>query len=1043
MQDILGRLRVSGYVYHPRKRLSVLLCLFIVSPDLMEAHIEGLLSVLRVHDILLWTERQFALPWMKLLSHYVQYAYKQTDRLATDTRLKQTVIRVIDTLERICEQSRTDAGLVDRRLNHALLLRLCSQMHVRQPGVMLDRAISRLLADPPHALHSGSLRCDDADHIANLLENGAGQDETDETLPVGRFYTDRIELCVDAHNIVVREMGVDPTKDKPLFPETNLLSRRINVYIEGKLDKQLRGMKGDDLSYYRSLWRYAEKALTTARQPRRPVQHRTGLEVGDQTEIIVCRHMEGFLFECRIVQEGREGVGTLNVVGDVVSYYPTGISIASFCHNGQPLILDAYVKAVSPEDGTYEFAMIDYIQEAVAEWYDDWDTADKRLCCIMNNRSGIIERVPSISEEGFSVSVAPSDDCDINELHKNMVVEVGDIEKGPNGYLNATFIRELPGRYINRAEAFHRLMLWYAEKRVWTGNDTPAGDPTGPTDQTTIGRSVLEPRYVEELLAVIDSTATIETDSKKAYHYLSFCRLVSVLLGVEGRKAYFDSRLKLLELLDDFAVNEKVDEAKVRELSQRYEEAVKCNPILRHDVERLQIISCLNSNEASDADRLFRWSGAQSEPELRQLASLVLSYNYVRQAGLLPQSEEIRGRIYDLLRLRRKESTKKHYGYEDYNTEFKTSAVYPPNAMVVNISEQMHNILRVVCGFLNADGGTLYIGVNDQGYETGIVEDLKIDKFRNNPSTYQVFIEQSIVESMGKEASSLTRTHFEGEDDKVLVIEVDRCSTPIMLDGQYYERMGTATRKVDDNYLQTFLDKRRARLNECPQVTGTNAVVTDDRSATPQESASQPVTPPPAAPQDIARIATASHRNNVLHDYEPDYEGVTAVVCLMDNGEYKVLDDADYDEYPLQLAIHDNESDGWLVIVYANGNALKVPVETLLERERKRAYRRYADHPALFASIATKQDTLATCLADEKGKQYVRFDDIDNITEGTMQDGGKQLTDLSVDGIQQCDVIPTSSIPSDLPHNVPRKQRGIQTASEKGRRMKGMLHNGK
>ena len=41
---------------------------------------------------------------------------------------------------------------------------------------------------------------------------------------------------------------------------------------------------------------------------------------------------------------------------------------------------------------------------------------------------------------------------------------------------------------------------------------------------------------------------------------------------------------------------------------------------------------------------------------------------------------------------------------------------------------------------------------------------------------------------------------------------------------------------------------------------------------------------------------------------------VTAVICLMDTDEYKVLDDDDWQDYRLKLAVHEDEEDGWLIL---------------------------------------------------------------------------------------------------------------------------------
>ena len=144
------------------------------------------------------------------------------------------------------------------------------------------------------------------------------------------------------------------------------------------------------------------------------------------------------------------------------------------------------------------------------------------------------------------------------------------------------------------------------------------------------------------------------------------------------------------------------------------------NAILRHDFMQLRIIGCLDSEE--HYEDLYRWSCLTEDPHLQQLASLVLSHN----SGLLTQAGDILDKIRALLKLHKSSSNKKNYGKEDFHTEFKTSIIYPENSMRVDVQAQTVKIMQEICAFLNAEGGHLYLGVSDIGYEMGLEEDLII-----------------------------------------------------------------------------------------------------------------------------------------------------------------------------------------------------------------------------------------------------------------------------------------------------------------------------
>ena len=46
--------------------------------------------------------------------------------------------------------------------------------------------------------------------------------------------------------------------------------------------------------------------------------------------------------------------------------------------------------------------------------------------------------------------------------------------------------------------------------------------------------------------------------------------------------------------------------------------------------------------------------------------------------------------------------------------------------MRADVDVQTQNVLKEICGFINAEGGTLYIGVNDDGLASGLEQDFAI-----------------------------------------------------------------------------------------------------------------------------------------------------------------------------------------------------------------------------------------------------------------------------------------------------------------------------
>lgn len=260
--------------------------------------------------------------------------------------------------------------------------------------------------------------------------------------------------------------------------------------------------------------------------------------------------------------------------------------------------------------------------------------------------------------------------------------------------------------------------------------------------------------------------------------------------------------------------------------------------------------------------------------------------------------------------------------------------------MRVDVQAQTKKIMQELCAFLNADGGHLYLGVSDIGYEMGLEEDLKNQLFKGSRDKYEVYVNNQIVYYLGQTGAHYIHTHFD-EDVKnaVLIIDVAPCPTPIAVGNEYFERMGTSARKVNDNYRDKFLAIRQQRAQElAPHIEDkkTDSVIPE---TVPEKEIVKPVESAPVT--DF--IQTSRIRNNALHEYEEGWRPSTAVICLMGTDEYKVLDEDDWQDYRLKLAVHEDEEEGWLILVYESGRVCKVSVEELLQRERGRVFKRNAD----------------------------------------------------------------------------------------------------
>ena len=94
--------------------------------------------------------------------------------------------------------------------------------------------------------------------------------------------------------------------------------------------------------------------------------------------------------------------------------------------------------------------------------------------------------------------------------------------------------------------------------------------------------------------------------------------------------------------------------------------------------------------------------------------------------------------------------------------------------MRVDVTAQTVKIMQEICAFLNAEGGHLYLGVSDIGYEMGLEEDLKNPLFKGSKDKYEIYVNNQIVYYLGQEGAHYVRTHFDNAvNTAVLFIAIE------------------------------------------------------------------------------------------------------------------------------------------------------------------------------------------------------------------------------------------------------------------------------
>ncbi len=106
-------------------------------------------------------------------------------------------------------------------------------------------------------------------------------------------------------------------------------------------------------------------------------------------------------------------------------------------------------------------------------------------------------------------------------------------------------------------------------------------------------------------------------------------------------------------------------------------------------------------------------------------------------------------------------------------------------------------VLKTIAAFLNSSGGTLVIGVEDDGSVIGLLNDLRL--LDNSTDKFAVILTNLITEHLGAEFSTLIKIRFEHiQRNQVCVVDVLQSSLPVYLSfekgEEFYTRFGPTSR---------------------------------------------------------------------------------------------------------------------------------------------------------------------------------------------------------------------------------------------------------
>ncbi len=132
------------------------------------------------------------------------------------------------------------------------------------------------------------------------------------------------------------------------------------------------------------------------------------------------------------------------------------------------------------------------------------------------------------------------------------------------------------------------------------------------------------------------------------------------------------------------------------------------------------------------------------------------------------------------------------HGGESANLEFKSTLRWNLAADLKDKKIE-HSVLKTIVAYLNTEGGTLLVGVEDNGNVLGI----EPDQFENDDK-YLLHFSYLVNDKIGKQYTNSIRWNLKQiQDKKILRVDCERSSTPVFLkegnQDEFYIRTGPST----------------------------------------------------------------------------------------------------------------------------------------------------------------------------------------------------------------------------------------------------------
>lgn len=731
IERTLETMRKSGWVYAPNQRMGILMQVLAMAPGLGHSHTGEVFEIIRTrhnnHDFMLIFGDAFRI----MLKTYIE-----SERAAPDILDRGSLREIAEAIAiELLLTSDEEFELWDTHRGTLYTVAALLTGHSGEAPVRKAMLTYCGLNDAPLEFTWDDLH--DINRVCyRLLATGRDTVGCNEE---AFFIGEKIRLCVNS-----RGMQLKPS-DENMHLRTEMegylaADMRYAIQLPTRFkDRSL--AKSYNLRNQLQLWKSLREALEDPEKviAQRSHQEEEDLAVGKRISIIVTGFspMERNEFECRSTDGRYFGLMSIR---DVVPYQTGCGSIKQLFYNHDlPLALPAEAIEELP-DGRWRFSLR---REVMYANFKD-ASADRNegalIQAMVTDTSGM--HYKATSQMGYGILIDKRNNTPPLAHSEVVTVKINSVNYRPENwklYINTDFHSIVPEEergpetywtniWEYGAVALGELlrdryepiteMQWQA--LMQTEQDALAEEPVVDSYR------YIKPEIVGNLSFLIEQCSSLQRDDlRQSYTLLNLALILADLSGDRGRSEMLEIQLRLLEMISDFATNGKVDMEQVSNLVERGRRLASTSALLRLRLKETALLASLDNQMFMS--RIADWVQRGADGYILKLMKLATAYNSLEGLGLSDVRSSIRAHIHKLLALPTIESKKKRLTVnEDLYHEFKASSVYPPdNHMKPDEYRQGLVIARTVASFLNTEGGTLYIGVDNAGNIIGLDNDFR------------------------------------------------------------------------------------------------------------------------------------------------------------------------------------------------------------------------------------------------------------------------------------------------------------------------------